>query len=110
VERLASAANRVTPSDGLLFESENQYFAGHRVPPAGLENSSSAALPATVAAWLHVPTQADIDRWLDRGHFATVLLEGRDARVESLRLSRLYARREDLQAGEMCLFSAGVSR
>ncbi len=73
-ERVAEQVNRVTPQSGLLWAPDIIYFAAHRLPPGGLENSNSLALrlPPALSARLHVIPEPEVDQWVASGRFDTV--------------------------------------
>src|SRR5262249_16614344 len=74
LEDVATAVNRVTPQDGLVWADDFIYFAAQRTPPSGLGNYDSHKLRLSPgdSARLHIVPRADLYEWLALGRFATV--------------------------------------
>src|SRR5262249_47429770 len=69
VEQIAQLVDRVTPEKGLIFaEDEAIYFAAHRLPPPGLENSHHGLLSPPPGASTLL-TSSQLNEWLRTGHF-----------------------------------------
>ncbi|MBI3696750.1 MAG: hypothetical protein HY238_18165 [Acidobacteria bacterium] len=109
LEEVAWTINQVTPRDGLVYASEPLYFVTRRLPPPGMENSHAqhALLSRSLAASLHVAPASQVNEWLAAGRFDTAVLGATDPRIESLGLSRLYARRKEVRSS--CIFWGKVA-
>jgi hypothetical protein len=74
LEPLAQLVDRVTPKDAPIVADENIYFLTHRTPPSGMESNDSHKLdfPKEKAAQLHLLSEAEVERRIEAGEFATV--------------------------------------
>ena len=74
LEPLARLIDRVTPPGAPVLADENIYFLAHRLPPPGLELNDSHKLdfPKDKADWLHLVSEAEIERRIEAGDYATV--------------------------------------
>jgi hypothetical protein len=74
LEKLAQLVDRVTPRDAPILADENIYFLTRRTPPSGLELNDSHKLDFAKdkAAWLHLVSEAEVERQIEGGEFAAV--------------------------------------
>lgn len=98
MERITAQVERVTPAGAPLYADEHIYFLANRRPPLGNEYLSSHQLdlpPAQAAAQRIVP-QAEFDRRIAAGAFATVeTCEGGDWEEEH-KLALLYKQKASI--------------
>jgi hypothetical protein len=94
IEALARKINEVTPANAAVLADPPVYFALHRFPPSGMEFPASHAvnLPADKLAALHIVPQAELERRVHAGEFATAeTCKGDEEEMEALELPKLYA-------------------
>jgi hypothetical protein len=74
LEPLAREVDRVTPPGAPVLADEHIYFLTHRMPPSGMEHSDSHKLnfPRSKAEWLHLLSEAEVERRIGAGAYATV--------------------------------------
>lgn len=98
MHKLAAQVERVTPPDAPLYADEHVYFLLNRRPPLGNEYLSShqLELPPPVAAAQRIVPQAEFDRQIAAGQFATLeTCEGEDW-AEERKLSLLYRQKAQI--------------
>lgn len=74
MEQVARRVNEVTAPGAPVYLDENTYFLSGRIPPPGNEYESShkLSLPAAFAESVHIVSQAEYDRRIAAGEFATL--------------------------------------
>jgi hypothetical protein len=99
VEIVSRQAERVTPAGGRIFCRDEQFYVPlGRLPPPGLENlfTHYLDLPPELSATLHIIPPAELDRRLQTGYYATLVIEAHHPWVKRLGLLRRYGRRKKL--------------
>lgn len=104
LEEVARAVEQVTPPGRTLLADEHIYLLTRRPPPSGMEHSDSHKLnfPSGVAARLHVVPEAELNRRIEAGAFATVETCEDEDEMAGLKWPRQYARRT--QVGDCTVF------
>jgi hypothetical protein len=104
-EDIARKIERVTPAGGDIFANEILYFVMRRQPDRGLEfyYDRLVPLPPDRLALLHITPQADLDRRLTAGAFATVYICEDEETYSRLGLDKLYRKRQEIE--DCVLFS-----
>jgi hypothetical protein len=99
IEKIARRLNVVTPPGAPLYADEMLYFLTRRMPPDGLQfaYSHKVKLPAAEMAKLHIITQAELDKRLSSGTYATVYMCEDQDTYDKLGLANLYNRQEDIE-------------
>jgi hypothetical protein len=74
MEKVAQKVNEVTPLGAPVYLDEMTYFLTGRIPPPGNEYESShkLALAPEFAQFVHIIPQAEFDRRIASGEFATI--------------------------------------
>jgi hypothetical protein len=92
IEAVAKELNRVTPQDAELLADDGIYFAAHRIPPKGLENSyGRLRIPAEMSRVLGVVPRSEVLELVAAGRFTAVSsCWPYDRRDDPLALYRLY--------------------
>jgi hypothetical protein len=94
MDALARKIAEVTPANGQVLADPPVYFALHHPPPSGMEFPASHAvkLPAAKLAELHIVSQAELERRVHAGEFATAeTCKGDEEEIKALELPKLYA-------------------
>jgi hypothetical protein len=97
-ERMAKTIDEVTPRNALLFADEPIYFLTRRVPPTGLELTTShkVDLGSAENTLLHILTDAEVKRQVRSGMFATAYSCDDDI-ISDYGLPNLYNQRVDME-------------
>jgi hypothetical protein len=97
-ERMAKTIDEVTPRNALLFADEPIYFLTRRVPPTGLELTTShkVDLGSAENTLLHILTDAEVKRQVRSGMFATAYSCDDDV-ISDYGLPNLYKQRVDME-------------
>jgi hypothetical protein len=93
IEAVAHELNRVTPRGAAILADDGIYFAAHRIPLRGLENSYGRLMRVSpeLAKTLNVEPRATVLEWVAAGRFATISsCWPYDRRDDPLALYRLY--------------------
>jgi hypothetical protein len=92
IEAVANELNRVTPRGAMILADDGIYFAAHRIPTRGLENSyGRLRIPAEMSRVLVVVPRAEVLQWVAEGRFATISsCWPYDRRDDTMALYRLY--------------------
>ena len=98
-EAIARKIESVTPPGGKVFANEMLYFMMRRRPLPGLEfyYDRLVPLPPAELARLHILPQAEIDRLLAAGTFATVYYCEDEDSYNKLGLPKLYRHQDDVE-------------
>jgi hypothetical protein len=98
-EVIARRIQHVTPPGGSIFANEILYFIMRYRPMPGLEfyYDRLVPLPPPELAKLHILSQAEIDRLLSAGAFATVYYCEEEENYIKLGLPKLYKHQEDVE-------------
>lgn len=98
-ERIGRRVLSVTPPGGAIFAEEIVYFAMHRPPARGLEfyYDRKVNLPPSELALLHILPQAEVERRLSAGAFATVYLCEDEDTYDRLGLPKLYRHQDAIE-------------
>jgi hypothetical protein len=74
LEPIARQVDQVTPPGAPILADEQIYFLTHRTPPTGMELNDSHKLdfPKDQAERLHVVSEAEVERRIEAGAYATV--------------------------------------
>ncbi|HTS63635.1 MAG TPA: hypothetical protein VMH28_16535 [Candidatus Acidoferrales bacterium] len=74
LEPLARKVDQVTPAAAPVLADEHIYFLTRRTPPSGMELMDSHKLdfPKPKSVWLHLVSEAEVERRISAGEFATV--------------------------------------
>lgn len=91
-DQMAALVERVTPPNAPLAADEHVYFLTRRMPPEGMESQDShkLQLPADIARRLHVVPEAELDRRIRSGEFATIEAQNGEEWIKKDDLERLY--------------------
>ena len=92
-----STIDEVTPRNALLFADEPIYFLTRRVPPTGLELTTShkVDLGSAENTLLHILTGAEVKRQVRSGMFATAY-NCDDDEIQDYGLKKLYQQHVDM--------------
>lgn len=93
IEAVAQELNRVTPQNAAILADEGIYFAAHRIPPKGLENSfGRKRIPPELSRVMRVVPRLEVLQWAAAGRFEAVAsCWPYDAREDPMALYRVYA-------------------
>ena len=93
IEAVANELNRVTPQGAMILADDGIYFAAHRIPLRGLENSYGRLMriPVEMSRVLVATPRAEVLQWVAEGRFATISsCWPYDRRDDTMALYRLY--------------------
>ena len=99
VDHVVQLVEQVTPKNAPLLADEQVYFLTRRIPPEGMEldDSHKLQLPEPLARRLHVVSEAELDRRLRSGEFATVEVQGDEDWIKKHELARLYRQQKNFE-------------
>ena len=97
-EEISKKVDQVTPPGGLVYADEMVYFLTRRPPPSGMEFSYAHKLdlPPDQEALYHVISEADLDKQVKAGKYATVQ-SCNDDRIDEMKLADLFPNKSDLK-------------
>jgi len=101
---VAKKINEVTPRGAPVLAQETVYFASGREAPAGMEfhAAQDLNLGAQANALLHIVPQAELDREIQAGRFATAAYCGDDDVTDKIAKAGVY--REKWETGDCTVF------
>ena len=87
----------MTPRNAQVFADEPIYFLTKRTPPSGLElyYTHKLSLPPDESALLHILSEAEVKRLLQRESFATAV-SCSDEKIAEYDLTKLYAQQSKM--------------
>jgi hypothetical protein len=100
----ARKADQVTPRDALLAAQEPIYFLTSRQPPFGMEFDFAHKLDLGPEknALLHIVPQAELDREIKAGRFATAIVCDDDDQAGNIEQAKVYAQK--FESGNCTVF------
>lgn len=99
LEEVAAKVRQVTPEGGAVFAPEQIYFLGRLAVPPGMEfyHAQRLGLPAAESAALHIVSQAEVDREIKAGAFATSVICEQEDRSNTVKAWDVYAQSTDVE-------------
>jgi len=99
MQKVAAKIRQVTPPGAALYANEPLYFLMHWPPPEGMQfaYSRDLDLPAAESAQLHIVRQKDLDKQVEAGRFATVVVCTDQDTVDRLKLTSLYRKNDEVE-------------
>lgn len=99
LQKVANKIRQVTPPGKPLWASEPLFFLLHQMPPEGMQfaYAQDLKLPPAQAAQLHIVRQADLEKQLHAGAFASATICMDEDTVNRLELADLYHKSDEVE-------------